>query len=308
MSYLLPSLKAIRYFEAAARHLSFKRAAEEMSVSQGAISQQIHALEKFLGKKLFLRQTRKVQLTSSGWRLAQSASLAMKGLAETITELRNEGLREVITVHTGPYFSARWLSPRLSSFSQRFPSTDLWMHHSTQSDPGWNTDIDVALLWGTGEWANAIVEPLISVKMVPICSPAMLSATTGLDLILQGQTPLLHYQNQQAWSEWLYSAGLDSTLAQKGPIFDDPNVIVGAVSSGQGVALGFLPLAKDDLSTGRLVIAHEHISESRFGYYIVMRDLTPLPPRVKGFRDWIIEEARADTADNPGSQAINYGN
>jgi len=289
----LPSLKAIRYFEAAARHLSFKRAAEEMNISQGAISQQIHSLEQFLGKPLFLRQTRKVQLTSSGWRLAQSASLAIKNLSETVTEIRNEGLRDVITVHTGPYFSARWLSPRLSSFSQKFPSTDLWMHHSTQSDPGWDTDTDIALLWGTGEWQNAIVEPLISVSMVPLCSPAMLTATTGTNLIMQGQTPLLHYQNRQTWSEWLYSAGLDSTLAQKGPIFDDPNVIVGAASSGQGIALGFLPLANQDLSSDRLVVAHEHISESRFGYYIVMRDITPLPTKVKAFRDWIIEEARA---------------
>ncbi len=81
------------------------------------------------------------------------------------------------------------------------------------------------------------------------------------------------------------SAGLDSTLAQKGPIFDDPNVIVDAASSGQGIALGFLPLAKEDLSSERLVVAHEHISESRFGYYIVMRDITPLPPKVKAFRD-----------------------
>ena len=81
-------------------------------------------------------------------------------------------------------------------------------------------------------------------------------------------------------------------MANASFIFDDPNVIVGAVSSDQGIALGFLPLAKEDLSSERLVVAHEHISESRFGYYIVMRDITPLPPKVKAFRDWIIEEAR----------------
>jgi LysR family glycine cleavage system transcriptional activator len=288
VSRRLPPLTALRHFEAAARHLSFKRAAEELAVSPAAVTHQVKLLEAWLGADLFIRQIRRIHLTAAGEKLARQASQMFADLAETARQISGQPDLNFVTVKLGRYFGAKWLSPRLRDFWRDHPDIDLRLHHSVNELPDDPPDIDVAILWGDGRWSMPVVEPLLSVQTVALCAPEMRrSAKAFLRAPRNAGRMLLHYRDHMAWQEWFRSAGLANELAETGQVFDDANVVLEAAASGQGIALGYLPISRTELDLGRLALAHPHQCNSENGYYLVGRREALTRPPVATFRTWL---------------------
>ncbi len=288
----LPPLTALRHFDAAARHLSFKKAAEELAVSPAAVTHQIKLLEEFLGKPLFIRETRRILLTEAGERLARTVSHSFRELADVARQIAAAPDADFVTVKLGRYIGARWLSPRLRDFWSSYPAVDLRLHHSVDELPDDPPDIDLAILWGNGIWPGLVVEPLISIQSIPLCAPALLAAASSfLAAPTTGARLLLHYRDHASWREWFQSAGLDPDLAGAGQVFDDANVVIEAAIAGQGIALGYLPISRVELKDGRLTTPHPHRCEAAFRYYLVYRANRPLRPPVALFRDWLLKQA-----------------
>ena len=292
MQKRLPPLTALRHFEAAARHLSFKKAADELAVSPAAVTHQIKVLEWFFATPLFHRETRQVGLTEAGEKLARAASQAFRDLAETVQEIAGDANPQFVTVKLGRYIGARWLSPRLRDFWSGHSAVDLRLHHSTNEQPDDPADVDLAILWGDGNWPHHTVEPLIALKTVALCAPGMLrTASRFLARLEKDKKILLHYRDHESWREWLASAGLDPAAARSGQVFDDANVVIEAAIAGQGITLGYLPVSEVDLRDGRLVPAHAHHCDAAFGYYLVYRPRVLERPAVAAFRDWLRRQA-----------------
>lgn len=292
MAATLPPLQLFRYFDAAARLGSFKAAAVELNVTQGAVSQRIRALEEFVGQPLFDRLTRKVVLTEAGERLSAASDLALRELTQAIREVRVSGTELTVNVEVGPFISSRWLAPRLSKFYELHPKANVVLHHSIGGRlPG--RDIDVAILWGEGSWKAQAIRLILPVKLQPICTPLVLDHIKACGGIAGNHgLPLLHVQDRSDWDQWFRQAGLNPELAKHGPIFDEPNVIIEAAVGGQGIALGYLPLSNLDIKSGRLTVADPVSANSTRSYYLVLNTLDTLrTPAVRRFHDWIVSEA-----------------
>jgi len=288
----LPPLTALRHFEAAARHLSFKRAAEELAVSPAAVTHQVKLLEAWLGTALFVRLTRRIHLTSAGDKLARQATQMFADLAETARQISGQPDLKFVTVKLGRYFGAKWLSPRLRDFWREHPGIDLRLHHSVNELPDDPPDVDLAVLWGDGNWAMPVVEPLLSVNSVALCAPGMKKmAKAFLRSPKRTNRMLLHYRDHSGWQEWFASVGLAPDLAAQGQIFDDANVVIEAAAAGQGIALGYLPISQVELDLGRLALAHPHHCTCRNGYYLVYRRDAIARPSVAVFHDWLHQQA-----------------
>jgi len=287
----LPPLRALRAFEAAGRHLSFTRAAGELHVTQAAISHQVKELEDYLGVRLFRRHTRKLALTREGKLLLPPVREAFHGISEAIEALRLEGEGGTLTVMLRPYFSARWLSHRLGRFFERHPDVDLRLHHSIEPVDFSRGDVDMAIRFGKGDWKGMVTEPLMPLELTPVCSPRLLGDAHPLrepsDL---RHYNLLHEQNSDMWARWLALAGAAGVDPAHGPVIDDTNVRIQAAIDGQGVTFGAVSLNADDLATGRLVRPFD-LALTDYGYFVVYPRGALSRPKVKAFRDWLLEEA-----------------
>lgn len=294
----LPSLTALRAFEAGARHLSFTRAAEELAVTQAAVSHQVRALEESLGCSLFRRMTRKVELTEPGRRLATVLGESFDRIVEVCESLQRSDGDRVLTVSLTHSFAGKWLVRRLGRFHQQHPEIDLRLHHSYEIVDFVRDDIDMAIRWGRGGWTGVETEFLKSEVLAPVCAPDLLSAGPPLnspeDL---ARHTLLHDYDYEYWTVWLREAGVEGVDPQQGPIIDDQNVVLQATLEGQGVALGDLNLLASDLAAGRLVRLFEHSMETNDAYYITYPAGALRRPKVKALRDFLLAEAAAETPE-----------
>lgn len=288
----LPSLSALRAFEAAGRLGSFTRAAAELFVTQAAISHQVRALEEQLGYPLFQRTTRKLVLTPAGERLLAAASLAFDGLARAVDDLgRSEKL---LTVTTTSSFGARWLAPRLGRFAGAHPDIDLMVRHTTAVLDLARDGVDVALRWGRGNWPRVEAALLAPAHLTPVTSPeAAARLGTPPDI---ARATLLHDEGPQEWREWLLVAGLDPRLAERGPTFDDTNALLQAAMSGQGLVLATRAMVAADLAAGRLVMPFAVSLEQGSGYWFVTLPGAGKQPKVAAFRNFVEEELAKDEA------------
>ncbi len=287
----LPPLQTIRYFEAAARLGSFKAAALELNVTQGAVSQQIRALEMFLEQRLFERLTRKVVLTEEGRRLFQAADRALFEMTEAVREIRSRSSKPVVTVQVGPFFSTRWLTPRLSKFYREYPGIEIRLHHSLSRETP-SREVDLAIRWGLGDWPAASIQLLVPVRLQPICSPAAARNGSPFADVRNAPPTLLHVRDRDDWRDWLEQAHLPLGLADSGPIFDEPNVGIEASASGLGIAMGFFPFIDAELDSGRLVMAHELKTICRRSYFCVLPSSAAIRARpVLKFYEWLMAEA-----------------
>lgn len=245
------SLVALRAFEAAARHLSFKTAAAELNLSATAISHQVRSLEKTMGHQLFNRQVRKVTLTAEGEELARTLTPAFRSINEAVQKLQSQTGRHTVTLGAGPIFGARWLAPRLGLFWRQNPDIDLRLHHSPLPVHQQMASYDLAVAWGTDNWHELQADPLLSVHVTPVYSPdaefAKHKFKDPSDLL---KYPLLHHRDHSSWRLWLNKTGVQHTQEISGIVFDDANVQLQATLEGQGIALGFLPLIEDEISAG----------------------------------------------------------
>lgn len=292
MDRQLPSLSALRSFEAAARHESFKRAAEELRITPTAVSHQVKLLEQALGQALFTRRVRQVRLTEAGQGLASSCHEAFDALAAAVERTRNRTTRATVTLGLGPMVASKWLAPRLARFWQDCPGIDLRLHHSPLSFDIRQTDLDLAIVWSDGSLAGAKAEPLLRIQVVPVASPGLLAGRPPpLPAEVLMQLPLLHQRDRDGWREWCLATDtiLDDSAASV--VIEDAHVVLQAAIDGQGVALGVLPMIEDDLAAGRLVKLDDRTVEPSRAYHLMVPGRTAPSAAVERVRHWLLEEA-----------------
>jgi LysR family transcriptional regulator, glycine cleavage system transcriptional activator len=303
MTRRLPPLNSLRAFEAAARHLSFTRAAEELHVTPAAISHQIKALEDHLGVKLFRRLSRAVLLTEAGQACVAGLSDAFDRMAVALERLRAQECTGSLTVSTSPALAAKWLVPRLERFQQLHPEIDVRVSAAMRLVDFAREDVDVAIRYGRGSYPGLLADLLLTNEVVPVCAPALLEGARPL------RTPqdlrhhaLLHDDTSTSdgaypnWPMWLRAAGLEDIDPSRGPRFDYPGLVLDAAAAGRGVALALSTVAAADLAARRLVTPFAVAAPTPFAYYLVCPEATAERPKVAAFRRWLRAEAGRDAA------------
>ncbi|GGZ13375.1 MULTISPECIES: transcriptional regulator GcvA [Shewanella] len=299
MSKRLPPLNAVKAFEAAARHLSFTRAAEELFVTQAAVSHQIKALEDFLGLKLFRRKNRSLLLTEEG----QSYFLEIKDifgqLADATDRLLARSAIGSLTVSMPPSFAIQWLVPRLAKFSEKNPDIDVRIKAVDSSTDSLSDDVDVAIYYGQGNWPGLRADKLRNEVLIPVCSPLLLKGPKPLEkpADLKFHT-LLHDMSRHDWQAWFRQCGVTDINVNQGPIFSHSSLVLQAAAHGQGVALGYSVLARPDILAGRLVCPFQEVLVSKDAYYLVCQQKHAELGKIVAFREWMLdmfaEESRSE--------------
>ncbi len=297
MAQRLPPLNALRAFEAAARHLSFTRAAGELHVTQAAVSHQVKALEEHLGRKLFRRLNRALLLTDDGQAYLPSISRAFTLLNDATNDLLTNQAPGPLTVSALPSFAARWLVPRLGRFRHIRPDIDLRIDPSAELADFAGGDVDVGIRYGRGKYPGMRADWLMTEDIFPVCSPALLEGPHPLrdPRDLQHQV-LLHDDGHGDWRTWLLAAGVDRVDPARGPIFTDSSMLIQAAMAAQGVALARGVLAADELAAGRLVRPFTLSLSTEYAYYLVCPVNTAEQPKIAAFRDWLLGEAKRESS------------
>lgn len=292
----LPPLTSLRAFEAAGRHLSFTSAADELAVTQAAISHQVKALEQYLGIELFLRMPRELELTPSGATLLPVVMDALDSISQTIAELREPDETSVLCVAVAPSFSANWLTPRLDSLFQNRPQIDLSLKHANKPIDFSQHDVDIAITYGTGSWPGVVSEPLLKLDFFPVCAPRYLAGENALSDVsdLRFHT-LLHDADYQTWRDWLELAGSSDVDPKRGSIVDDTNVLIQAAVDGIGIAMCSEVFVQEHLAAGRLVKPFDLTLTTDSAYFVVCPKSHLNRPEVSVFRTWLLAQA-AETA------------
>ncbi|MQX35266.1 transcriptional regulator GcvA [Roseospira navarrensis] len=289
----LPPLNALRAFAAAARHLSFTRAAEDLHVTQAAVSHQVKALEDYLGVPLFRRGTRAIHLTEAGQRYARKVQDAFRALHEATDALlaQQDSGRLVVTAMTS--FAAKWLIPRLGDFLSGHPEIELRLETGMDVVDLLGGEADVALRLGTGPYPDLHAEVLMRDEVFPVCAPALLGGTHPLREPADLAHHVLLQDGGLDWGVWLKAAGVTGGIdPYHGPGFLDSTMSIQAAVAGHGVLLGRTVLIADELASGRLVAPFDLGIESAFAYWFLCAPDRLAGPRVEAFRSWI----RAQTA------------
>jgi LysR family glycine cleavage system transcriptional activator len=295
----LPPLNALRAFESAARHLNFSRAAEELSVTPGAVSQQIQNLEDYVGAALFKRTPRGLLLTDSAQMALPALREAFDRLAEAAALLTAAVDGRRLTLTAPPSFAAKWLVPRLGGFEATHPQVDVWLSADMDLVDFAASDVDLALRYGAGPYPGLEAIRLLGETVIPVMSPALAEAhpvATPADLA--GHV-LLHDGSPDAdescpdWQMWLAARGVKGFDASRGPRFNQSSLVIEAAMSGRGVALAKRTLAQDDLDAGRLVAPMPISTMVDFAYFLVHPKAKGRLPQVKAFITWIRAEAEA---------------
>jgi LysR family glycine cleavage system transcriptional activator len=289
MTARLPSLNGLRAFEAAARHLSFTLAAQELNVTQTAISHQIRRLEEELGLKLFIRQSRSLALTPEATDYLPGIRAAFQDLRTATDRLLRKDDDRVLTISTLTSLAVKWLLPRLSSFQEKHPDIDVRITTSTELVDFRTSNVDAAIRYGQGRWPGLDAEWLMAEHLFPVCSPKLL---TGEHALRQPEdlkhATLLHTSSTiDDWRLWLTAAGLPAHLSQnRGLTFDLAFMTIQAAIDGLGVAMGHTAYVADDVANGRLVVPF-NVSMPSAGYYFVTPQDRPTTPKLNLFRDWL---------------------
>lgn len=312
MTYRLPPLSAMRAFEAACRHLSFKKAAEELHVTPAAISQQIKALEEYLGVVLFRRLTRALEITPQAAAMLPKIREGFDCFAAAIDSTRGPG-EGVLTVTAPPSFAARWLVPRLPHFAAACPEVKLRLSSSgdavdrrgqMREMEGEPVDLRMAasalaIRYGTGNYPGFRVEQIFAPHWVPVCSPRLLEQGPPLKVpedlahhVLIHDETIEDGERQPNWQEWLANAGVSGVDAERGPRFSNAVLAVEAALDAQGVVLALMPLVEADVAAGRLMVPFRISVPSPYAYFLLMRKAVAGRHSVAIFRDWLLAEAQ----------------
>ena len=298
----LPPLNALRAFEAAARHLNFSRAADELSVTPGAVSQQIQNLEDYVGVALFKR-------TPKGLLLTDPAQIALPALREAFDRLVEaasmltaavDGRRLTVTV--APSFAAKWLVPRLGRFEALHPQVDVWISAGMELIDFNSGEVDLAIRYGTGRYPGLEVTRLMQETVIAVTSPELMQRQPLNELGDLADHVLLHDGSPDAdescpdWTMWLAARGVKGVDGSRGPRFNQSSLVIEAAIGGRGVALAKRALAQADLDAGRLVAPFQIATAVDFAYYLVHPKAKGRLPQVKAFIAWLNAEAQAHEA------------
>lgn len=293
----LPPLNALRSYEAAARHLSFTRAAAELGVTPAAVSHQVKMLEDHIGVSLFQRASRQLILTDAGAACLPGIRSAFEGLATAVDAISNAGRSGVLTVSVAPSFAGKWLLPRLERFQAAHPDIDVRVAASMHLVDFASGEVDIAIRYGAGRYPGLLSERLISEAVIPVCSPKLLEGPNplrtpsdiGLHTLLHDDSPD-DDQSCPSWEMWLKAAGVASVDASRGPRFNQSSLVLEAAILGRGIALAKSTIAAADLAEGRVVKPFEVTLPLEFAYYIVYPESKTLIPKVDLFIRWLREE------------------
>ena len=293
----LPPLNALRSFEAAARYESFTRAAEELHVTQGAVSQQVKALETELGVKLFNRERQRLKITPAGRDYLLVIGEAFDHIGAGTERLVQRQSASVLTVSTSLDFAAKWLVHRLARFSAAHPGIDLRVSATMHNVDFAREDVDVAVRHGDGNWPGLDATQLCAEQIFAICSPKLLAGRDRLrrptDVL---KWPLLRLEDQsKAWERWFALAGVAAPERLPGPVLNRASMLIDAAIDGQGVALARTTLAAWDLISGRIVRPFDLSWRPAGTYWIVTPKATAKVAKIGRFRDWLLAEAADDT-------------
>jgi LysR family glycine cleavage system transcriptional activator len=297
MKRRLPSLNALRAFEAAARHQSFTRAADELAVTQGAVSHQVKALEQQLGLPLFHRQNQRLTLTSAGQAYLPVVRDAFDRLAAGTEQLLAAEQSKRLTISVSPNFAANWLVPRIGQFVEEHPEIDLRINAALHHVDFAREDVDMGVRHGEGRWPELHVARLCREELFPVCSPRLLEGARPLlapaDL---RHHALLHLDDRQDWQKWLEAAGVEDVDLSRGVVFNQASMAIRAAVGGQGITLARTALVALLLLEGRLVRPFRLALPVSYAYYIVCPTATAERPKISLMRDWLLAEAATDEA------------
>jgi LysR family glycine cleavage system transcriptional activator len=290
----LPPFTSIRSFEAAARHLSFRAAAEELNVTQSAISHQVKALEEYLEVRLFLRGTREILLTREGLAYLGEVSLLLDQFAAATDHVRDQDAAGPLFVTSTPAFAARWLVPRIAAFRATHPRIELHIATSLEPPDFAGDRVEVAIRFGQEKLPSTLVIPFFSTPRFPVASPRLLNGRRNLrspdDL---RHFTLLHDEVGDGWQAWVRCAGLADFDPTAGPRFEHCELVLRAAEEAQGVALAYGALVEADLAAGRLTRLFETDLPARVIYSIVSPRTWSNRPKIAAFRNWLLKEVAA---------------
>jgi LysR family glycine cleavage system transcriptional activator len=312
----LPPLNALRAFEAAARHLSFKKASRELHVTPGAVGHQVKLLEDHLGTALFVRLTRALELTGEAQAMLPKVREGLDALHAAMQRAREREHTHPLAVVSPPNFAARWLVPRLASFTEKYPDIELHLTSRQEmvdegsDELGLVSGLDapaeapVAMVrFGSGHYPGTRADEVFSVRYVPVCSPRLLVGEHPLrrpaDLrhhtLLHDDT-VIDEGKRPTWSDWLQIAGVENVDATRGPHFGDAALALDAASEGLGVTLAIESLLAPEIKSKRLAVPFRIPAPTGFSYYLVTPEAAAENSAVASFRTWLLEQAAAERA------------
>lgn len=293
----VPSTTVLMGFEAAARHVSFTEAAQELSLTQSAICRQIASLEEFLGVKLFRRGRQGVRLTDAGFNYYRLVAQRLNEIErDTLSVMGNHGAENTIELAVVPTFGTRWLIPRLRRFRALHPNITLNMTNKTRPFLFSDTPFDAAIYFGDGSWSGTSTTLIMREELVPVCSPDLIAPATSLAPDAMVNFPLLQQTTRPyAWREWFRALDMKVERDMAGPRYELFTMLAEAAANGLGTALVPPFLIVRELASGELIQPVGHSVQSQGGYYFVSPDHSRNNEAVALFRDWVLAEAQADT-------------
>ena len=307
----LPPLNGLRAFEAAARHLSFSRAAEELFVTPAAISHQIKGLEDYFGVTLFRRLPRAVILTEEAQSVLPVITEAFDKLDQAALMLKENETSGVLTVTSAPTFAAKWLLPNLPAFSDAYPDINVRLDARLETVDFDREGVDIGIRLGSGKYPGMRTDKLFAETVVPVCHPKFLEGAhplcTPSDL---KHHRLLHVDWGKkiegpvpGWMMWLQAVGVDDVDPTRGPVFTVEEMAIAAAVQGSGIALGSTYAVREEIAKGALVIPFARSIEASAAYWVVTPERTSERPMVKAFRTWIRAMAK-DTGLTGGDTIV----
>ena len=298
----LPPLNSMRAFEAAARYLSFTKAAEELFVTPAAISQQVRQLEDYLGVTLFHRMTRAIRLTAEARAVLPLMTEGFDNLAAAVDRLAQEQETGLLTVSTAPTFAAKWLLQRLPEFTEKYPEIDLRLDASLVPRDFDSDDIDISIRLGQGDFPGFHAERVFGEEFSPVCSPALLEDSKPLQRPADLSTHrLLHVDwgvlkhSMPEWRTWLEAFAVDGVNPDPGPHFTVEGLAIDAAINGSGIALVSHHSVAEDLKAGRLVRPFDLPLQVDYSYWLVCPHEYLRRAKVKAFCDWLLQQAQEDS-------------
>ncbi|NYI02750.1 LysR substrate-binding domain-containing protein [Cupriavidus plantarum] len=292
MRKVLPPLNPLRAFEAAARLSSFTLAAEELCVSQVAISRQVRSLEEYFGVPLFERGHRSIALTQDGARLLPTLTRALDDIAAAASGLRHRGQRDLLSIQAYTTFAQRWLIPRLTSFQKALPHIDMRLTASLRPASFEHGGLDAAIRSGQGDWPGMHADFLAPLELVPVCRPGLLAGLSAEPGEALRAVTLLHSLSRpDDWSAWLRAHGIVRVGGHDGMKFENSAMAYEAALQGAGIAIGIRVLVDGYLASGELVAPFSGIHRLDGGYYLVYPVAAPQTDAFLAFRTWLLEAA-----------------
>lgn len=296
----IPGTELLIAFETAARHQSFTRAAEELSLTQSAVCRQIGALEDFLGVQLFNRIKKRVTLSEAGQTYAKQVKSSLLQLErDTLALMAHQGTGEVLELAVIPTFATRWLIPRLVNFQTGHPTITLNMTTHTEPFIFTDTPFDAAIHFGEAVWPGAESEYLFGEEMVPVCAVSLLGEASAISPEELAQKPLLHQSARlDAWREWFSEAGLSNVNALRGPRYELFSMLVEAARAGLGVALVPRFFVSGEIAAGELLVPCPISLQSQRGYYLVYPENKAQSVSLQSFRNWLLDQSMTYRREN----------